>query len=399
MIEILRNLARRKLRSILTISGIVIGIFAFTTMGAMSEHFNALLNGGIQYSSSSVSVGPPAQQQGAVLPLTTADAIARVSGVSAVYPRYVLDAAPGGTPSFGAPDMIVYQSPEAAARSALKMSVSQGRDLANGARGEVVLGTSMANEFKKGVGSTIDLPRKPKDAPADFVTHTFTVVGIMGRTGTGPDTMAFVSLADARMLLAETLPPAVRQAVDVNTVAMGFTVYAKPGSSLSQLDALAAAINSQVPGVKADKPSDLVNSFKSFSTTFTAITTGSALLALLIGGLSVVNTMIMAVSERVREIGLKKALGAHTGRLLAEYLLEAATIGAIGGIAGYALGLLVTSVINYLGRASNLDLFLVTPNLTLLAIGFAIGLATLAGIAPALRAARLEPVSALRSTN
>jgi putative ABC transport system permease protein len=120
---------------------------------------------------------------------------------------------------------------------------------------------------------------------------------------------------------------------------------------------------------------------------------------LLIGGLSVVNTMIMAVSERVREIGLKKALGAHTGRLLAEYLLEAATIGAIGGIAGYALGLLVTSVINYLGRASNLDLFLVTPNLTLLAIGFAIGLATLAGIAPALRAARLEPVSALRSTN
>ena len=398
MVEIFRNLARRKLRSTLTISGIVIGIFAFTTMGAMSEHFNALLDGGVRYSSSAVGVGPPDQQQGALLPLSKMAAIDAVPGVTAVYPRYLMPAAPGGAPSFGAPDSIVYQAPEAAARNALRMAVTSGHEL-EGSRGEVVLGTGVANEFKKNVGDHIRLPVRPKDATADFVNHTFKVVGILGRTGTAPDSMAFVGLADARMLLSDTLPQAVRQAVDVSTVSMGFTVYAKPGASLTDLDTLATAINREVAGVKATKPSEVVNSFKSFSTTFTAITTGSALLALVIGGLSVVNTMIMAVSERVREIGLKKALGAHTGRLLGEYLTEAAVIGLIGGVIGYVLGLLLTTVIDGLGRSSNLDLFLVTPNLTLLSIGFAVGLATLAGIAPAVRAARLEPVSALRSTN
>jgi putative ABC transport system permease protein len=107
--------------------------------------------------------------------------------------------------------------------------------------------------------------------------------------------------------------------------------------------------------------------------------------------------MIMAVSERVREIGLKKALGAHTGQVLAEYLFEASVIGALGGAAGYLLGLGLTTLVNQLGGPQSLDIFLVTPKLTAIALGFAVGMATMAGIVPALRAARLDPVSALRS--
>jgi putative ABC transport system permease protein len=122
-------------------------------------------------------------------------------------------------------------------------------------------------------------------------------------------------------------------------------------------------------------------------------------LALVIGGLSVVNTMIMAVTERVREIGLKKAVGAHTGHVLREYLAEAVLIGFLGGAIGYLLGLGLTNLLNALGRASNLELFLVTPALTALALGFAVALGALAGVIPAFRAARLDPVTALRTTN
>lgn len=398
MTEIFRNLLRRKARSVLTISGIVIGIFALTTMGAMAEHFNSLLDVGVRYSATSIRVGPPDQQQGSLLPLTKMQEISRVSGVAAVFPTYQVSAEPGGQMiQMGPPDMIGAEYPGASAYGMPALTMASGRDLTSGERGQVVLGSAIAAELGKQVGDTVALPVRPKDARPGFVNHPFTVVGVMSKTGT-VDTFAYVNDADARMLLADTLPPAMRSAIDVNTVAQGFTVFAAKGTPVAQMDQIAQRINDQVPGVQAQKPSDLVANFKSTGTTFTAVFTGAAILALIIGGLSVVNTMIMAVGERVREIGLKKALGARTGRVMVEYLLEAAVIGALGGLVGYLLGLGLTTLVDGMGSTGSMDIFLVTPKLTAIALGFAVTMATLAGVFPALRAARLDPVSALHST-
>jgi putative ABC transport system permease protein len=397
--EIIRNLARRKLRSTLTILGIVIGIFALTTMGAMAEHFNALLNGGVQYFGSSVQVGAP-DGQASILPMSKLNELKQVSGVEAVFPSYGFLAKPGSVSiSFGVPDEIVSWDPAEHDRSSLKTTLAQGRFLNSGTNGEVFLGSSIANEFKKKPGDTIDLPVKPADAKADFVTHTFTVVGILNPTRTAPDSFAYVSVPDAQMLFKDTLPVAIRDTVDPAQVAQGFTVYGASGASIGQLDAIASRINQQVNGVKASKPSDLVNAFKSSGAVFTAVTTAAALLALVIGGLSVVNTMIMAVTERFREIGLKKAVGAHTGHVLREFLTEAVLIGFIGGAIGYGTGVALTNLLNLAGRSSNLELFLITPSLTAIALGFAVALGALAGVIPALRAARLDPVTALRTTS
>jgi putative ABC transport system permease protein len=398
--EILRNLTRRKLRSTLTILGIVIGIFALTTMGSMAEHFNALIDGGVAYFGSSIQVGAP-DGQASILPVSKVDEIKRVDGVAAAFIGYSFSAKPGAvaTVSFGIPDTIVSHDPAENGYSALKTSFASGHDVSADSRGEVVLGSSMANEFKKKVGDTIDLPVKPGDAKADFVNHTFTVVGILDPTRTAPDNFAYVSIPDAQMLFKESLPVAIRDTVDATSITAGISAYARPGTSLAELDRIADRINQQVSGVKATRPSDLVNSFKAGGATFTAITTAAAVLALVIGGLSVVNTMIMAVTERFREIGLKKAVGAHTGHILREYLLEATLIGLLGGGIGYVLGLGLTNLLNLLGRSSNLELFLVTPTLTVIALGFAVALGALAGVIPALRAARLDPVTALRTTN
>ncbi|MDQ6920919.1 MAG: ABC transporter permease [Candidatus Dormibacteraeota bacterium] len=399
--EIIRNLARRKLRSTLTISGIVIGIFALTTMGAMAEHFNALIDGGVKYFGSSIQVGAPDGQQGALLPLSKVDEVKKVSGVQAAFPGYGFSAKPGAVTavSFNIPDQIVASDPAEENYSALKTTVARGRRVEANARGDVLLGSSIANEFKKNVGDTIDLPVRPADAKPDFVNHRFTVVGILDPTRTAPDNFAYISLPDGQMLLKDSLPAAIRDRVDVSTITMSISAYSASGTSLSQLDRIADRINQQITGVKATRPSDLVNSFKSGGAVFTAITTGAAVLALVIGGLSVVNTMIMAVTERVREIGLKKAVGAHTFHVLREYLAEAVLIGFLGGAIGYLAGLGLTTLLNTLGKGSNLELFLVTPTLTILAIGFAVALGALAGVIPALRAARMDPVTALRTTN
>jgi ABC-type antimicrobial peptide transport system permease subunit len=397
--ELLRNIGRRKLRSALTISGIVIGVLALTTMGAIAENFNALLDGGVKYFSSNVQVGPPDGQSASLLPISKIDEIKQVQGVATAFPSYTFTAKPGAVQavSFGFPDLIIAGDPAENDWSVLKTTVAQGHLLDPSSTGQVVLGSTIDKEFKKKVGDTIDLPVRPSDAKPDFVNHTFTVVGILNPTLTAPDTFAYMTTADGQMLLKDSLPISIRNQVDVSQITEAIDVYAKPGTSISGLDEIADRINAQVSGVKATRPSVIVNSFRSGGAIFTAITTAAALLALVIGGLSVVNTMFMAVAERVREIGLKKAVGATTRNIMGEFLLEATLIGAIGGLIGYGLGVIITVVANALTAPGTSTLFLITLRLSIFALGFAVALGAVAGILPAFRAARLDPVTALRN--
>lgn len=392
--ELFRNLWRRKLRSILTITGIFMGILALTTMGALAEHFNSLLDGGVTYFGGSISVADAKSSgsfSGGVMQLSKADEILKVDGVQAVSPGVQASAKPGdiNTVSFGIPDYISANDPNNR-YSAFKTSLASGREPNND--GEVLLGSAFAAEFGKKVGDGIDLPKRPADAKTDFVSHHFTVVGVINKTLTAPDTGAFVTLHDAQTIMGDNLPVALKKVVDPYQLAEGMTVYGKPGVNL---DNLAEKINAEVTEVKATKPSVIVNSFKAGGAVFTAITTVAALLALVIGGLSVVNTMLMAVSERVREIGLKKAVGARTGDIVREFVAESTLIGTIGGILGFAVGALVTIALG--GSAGSGGLFLITPRLTVLSLGFAVILGAVAGVLPAYRASRMDPVVALRS--
>jgi putative ABC transport system permease protein len=292
----------------------------------------------------------------------------------------------------GVPDYITNYTPGSNQYSDFKISLAHGAWISNASRGEVDLGSSFAAEFHVKVGDSIDLPVRPGDAKPDFVSHAFTVAGILDQTLTAPDSGAFISTHDAQMLEGDSLPSALKGAVDPYQLISGAVVY---GTSGVNLDTLATRINAQVPTVQATKPSTMVNAFKAGGDVFTIMTTATALLALIIGGLSVVNTMIMSVSERVREIGLKKAIGARTHNILTEFLVEAGLMGLIGGVVGYLLGLALTTMLN--GSNSSQALFLVTPGLTAIAIGFAVAMGAVAGLLPAIRAARMDPVTALRA--
>src|SRR5215467_10847160 len=397
MTQIVRNLTRRKLRSFLTISGIVIGIIALTTMGALANNFNALLDGGAKYYAGYVPVadaGSNGVTGGGVLPLAKQPDIEAVSGVARAFPTIMVDAKPGALNviNLGMPDYIASHEPAENQYAALKISFASGGGITSS--GQIVLGSNFAKEFGKRVGDTITLPVKPSDAQPDFVQHTYTVVGVLKPTLTAPDTGAFVNLADAQQLFKEQLPVALQANFDQTKFVAGFDVYGTPGTNLDQL---ADRINAQVPGVKAQRPSKIVAALVAGGALFTEITTAAALLALVIGGLAVINTMIMAVSERVREIGIKQAIGATTKAVTREFLLESSLIGLVGGTLGFAIGFGITALINATMPPSPGAIFLVTPGLGVLCVGFALALGTVAGILPALRAARLDPVSALRA--
>ncbi len=218
-------------------------------------------------------------------------------------------------------------------------------------------------------------------------------MGILDKTLTAPDSSVWMTLPDAQRLFMQDLPEMLRSQVNQSDLATSFVVYPTKGTDP---EALAKAINQAVPGVKATGPSAFQEEIANSTRILNAILYGIALISLIVGGLSVINTMTMSVSERTREIGVRKAIGASDGQIVRQFLAEAAVIGFIGGATGLILGWMAATVANGLGQASGLTLFLVTPRLAIGAVVFAVVLGLVSGLYPSLHAARLKPVVALR---
>ncbi len=130
---------------------------------------------------------------------------------------------------------------------------------------------------------------------------------------------------------------------------------------------------------------------------FNSILVGIALISLVVGGLSVINTMAMSVAERTREIGIKRAIGGSRLRIVRELVTESALIGLIGGRdrpgpRARSWSCWPTRP----GRSSGTILFELTPGTAVTAVAFSTVLGAVAGFVPALHAARLDPVTALR---
>jgi putative ABC transport system permease protein len=150
-------------------------------------------------------------------------------------------------------------------------------------------------------------------------------------------------------------------------------------------------------GLEARDPRSTAANVESTTRLFDAIIFGAAFVALVVGAISIVNTMTIAVTERTREIGIRKAIGAGDRDILAEFVAEAIAIGAVGGAVGIAVGFAIVAIIDaHNASHGDVELFAVTPRLALGAFVFSVALSALAGLVPAFRAARLAPTEALR---
>lgn len=393
--EIIRNFVERKLRTTLTIGGVVVGVLALTLTGALAEHFDAQLAGGVAYYDSSIQVADSAGSYAGVISLSKVDPIQKLPGVAAALPTITLLARPGTTITtpLGLPDTIVYRDPKETAFSPLRTSLAAGRQIDSNHQGDVVLGADIAGEFKLKVGDRIDLPVRPPNPNPDFVNHTFRVVGILKRTNTLPDATASVGLLDAQMLLQESLPASFRDRVDPSSLATVITVYGKKGTDL---DKLADQISSKVPGVSATRPSDYVRGFDQGSR-FDAIAIVAGALTVLFAGLVLVDSMLIAGSERSREIALKMLLGARAWHVGAELVLESALLGLLGGLIGFAVGVGLCDLLDLAGRSIGMDVFLVTDRLAKISLGLTLAIGLAGGIVPALRASQVDAGMALRA--
>jgi putative ABC transport system permease protein len=209
-------------------------------------------------------------------------------------------------------------------------------------------------------------------------------VGILQPTLTAPDMTAFLPLAAAQELFLATLPTTLSRGLDATHLASMVVVYPADGTDPGVLADRIEATAAQVTTVTA---ADFDQEVGTTTLIFNAIIIGVAAISLIVGGLSVINTMAMSVSERTREIGIKRAIGGSRRRIIRELVAEAGLIGLIGGLIGLGLGAIVVMIANELGRNSGTIIF---------AVAFSTILGMVAGIVPAWGAARLDPVTALR---
>ncbi len=382
--RILRNVFRRKLRVLLTIFGITIGVLALVVMGSMAEKINLMVSGGTKYYSDKVIVSAEGASMFSMGPLSydKYDAIKSVPGVAEVSGEIATLLETDGSMSFGMPALITGSDMRGRELESFEISFAEGRDLRPDDVGSVVVGSDLVKKLSAEVGKYVTI----RD-------EQFLVVGILDKTLTAPDNSVWLTLPDAQRIFVQDLPEIVRNQVDPADLVTSLVVYPTPGTNPEEL---ATAINEAVDGVQASGPSYFQEQIASATGIFNAILYGIAIIALFVGGLSVINTMTMSVNERTREIGVRKAIGASDGQIVRQFLTEAGLIGLIGGVSGLFLGWIAAVVANKLLESSNLNLFLVTPRLALGSVAFAIVLGLVSGLYPSLHAARLEPVVALR---
>lgn len=199
--------------------------------------------------------------------------------------------------------------------------------------------------------------------------------------------------------LAPELNAAAMVGTDVARMRLGFTggldaVYERSSDdSVERVRSLlAATISPRAPDtVDVSRPSDALAAKRAAEKTFNGLLLGLGAVALLVGGIGIANTMIISVIERRREIGLRRALGARRLHVMVQFLTEALTLSAFGGLAGCALGAGVTAVV----ASANDWPFAMPVAALVIAVTATLVIGAVAGLYPAARAARIPPTAAL----
>jgi len=388
----------RTLRGYLfTVVGIAVGMAGLVSLGAMAERITRFIEGGDRFVLGQISVAGEGMGMGTgftgggLLRAAKIAEIARVPGVAAVQAQVMLPLNTTTSQFLTMTQELVLGLDLAAPtpnRHYRSLPVRAGRSLTLGDRRVAVVGADFA--ASRGLRPGDRLPIGGLE---------FTVVGVLDKTLTAPDRFAMVAIEDARELWLRRDPllvqaigggPGGLARADLNTgAAVGWAAGEDP-------DALARRIQHSVGGINVTIPGEVSRLLRNSTAFFSALLFGIGALGLVIGGLSLSNTVTAAVFERIRDFGIKRALGASDAQLLREVLGEALGVSLSGGAAGVGLALLIGGLVDARVLRQGQQLFLFSPRLLLFALGFALILGALAATYATLRIVRLSPAEAIR---
>ncbi len=400
----LESLLANTMRSLLTMLGIIIGVASVVTLLALGTGASDAITGEFEDIGTNVltilpgspeNAGPGAGGDPAqTLTMADAEAIAALKlPLDAVAPSFQSQATLVA-PAADASASIVGVTPDFAIANSLQ--VSSGTFINSGqvesAAGVVVLGANLAEDlFGNGqaVGQTVRIDNQ-----------VVRVIGVLVAEGGGAfgsvDERAYVpiTLAQQRLFGART-PDG--NGYRVSSIAL----VAEDPDDFAAIEGRVASLLREQHRLAADGSEDDFNFFNqseilSSLETVTALVTyflaAVAGISLLVGGIGIMNIMLVTVTERTREIGLRKAVGARAGDILLQFVVEAVALSLSGGLIGVFLGVSLALIVSWTGLIiANIGFYAIA-----LSLGFALLVGLFFGIYPARRAAALEPIAALR---
>jgi ABC-type antimicrobial peptide transport system permease subunit len=360
---VLRNLWRRKTRTLLTMLGIAIGVAAVVAFSAFGEGWATGFEKTMSTADADLTVG---QKDAVMLMLSTVEAqvgdeIKQISGVAQISGVVIGFLSMPESPYF----IVIGQDPRGFAVKHYRIVEGQSLSL----RRQMIIGKTTAKNFKKSIGENFRI----NDVP-------YRVVGIYETGVSFEDGGAVIGLADAQRAFEKN------QKVSYLAIKL---------EDIRRVDEIKDEIETRWPELTATRSgetttqSDTLGLFRSFGWFL-------GIFAVIVGGLGMMNTTLMSVFERTREIGVLRAVGWRRRRVVGMILGESVTLALLGGILGILLGIGLTRATSLLPAVETLLSGILTPTIYLQAIATALLLGTVGGIYPAWRAAQLSPVEAMR---
>ncbi len=387
-------------RSVLTALGIIIGVGAVIIMISLGQGAGASVSQRLQGLGTNVMTIRPGSQggpgrvntgPGGMRTLTEADALAvgqQVGGITAVSPviNINVQAIAGGSNWSTTVEGVYasYQSIENwTAQSGNLFSTADEQDGNTVAViGQTVLdnlfgnGTTGSGSASRAIGQTMRLSNVP-----------FTIIGVLASKSEQEDNVILVPFATAHLRLSST--------TFVNQIVVQASDAAQTASVQRQIQ-IVLEEQHKITNGKDDfsifNLNSLVATAQGVTQTLTMLLAGVAAVSLLVGGIGIMNIMLVSVTERTREIGIRTAIGARRRDILTQFLVEAVVLSVAGGLLGIILGILGSIAISHIAGWNTV----IVPQSVLLAFGFAAAVGIFFGYYPARKASRLKPIDALR---
>ncbi|HLY67442.1 MAG TPA: ABC transporter permease [Chloroflexota bacterium] len=392
--------AANRLRSLLTMLGIVIGVGAVIIMVALGNGATANVAQRLQGLGTNMLTITPGSQRGpgsvaagagSNRTLTEANATAissQVAGLNGVSPVLNVNVQAVSSSSNWSTQVQgvypVYQPIENWQTQAGSLLTDQ--DEQQGSQVAVIGQTVLDNLFGNGnagsgnasaaIGQTVRLNKIP-----------FTVEGVLASKSDQQDNVILVPYASAHLRLNDQ--------TYVNQIVVQVADASQMTSAQSQITTLLEQQHRITTG-KDDftvrNLNSIVQTAQGVTQTMTMLLSGVAAVSLLVGGIGIMNIMLVSVTERTREIGIRSAIGARRGDILTQFLIEALALSALGGIVGIVLGMAGSFGISHFAGWSTV----VSPISIVMAFGFAAAVGIFFGYYPARKASQLDPIQALR---